>query len=242
MTWLNHWYQWRFAHYCIIVLWAPTFNSLSLNRLSQHPQLPSLITPWANTTAPRDTSRKGCASPCTSRSAVVRPSRRESWRNGCGLRMAYASHKPPLASPWNAVMNCSRWRRTPMSRPRHLHYVQVRLCSTRRWSLHSNAGSLSNRTRSTWTETCCAQRRHTSCKNFILMLQRWHSHKASWRSSKTGTGSSHFVVLGKAVRWTCKQLARRYWTSASLLMHTQRRTCSTWMKLASVGVSKLTTR
>ncbi len=84
--WLNHWYQWRFAHYCIIALSAPTFNSLSLNRLFQHPQLPSLITPWANTTAPRDTSRKGCESPCASRSAVVRPSRRESWRNGGGLR------------------------------------------------------------------------------------------------------------------------------------------------------------
>jgi hypothetical protein len=31
-------------------------------------------------------------------------------------------------------------------------------------------------------------------------------------------------------------------TSASLLMRTQRRTRSTWMKLASVGVSKPTTR
>ncbi len=145
MTWFNHWYQWRFAHYYIIALLAPTFNSLSLNRLSQHLQLPSLITPWANTTAPWDTSRKGCASPCASRSAVVRPSRRESWRNGCGLRMAYASHKPPSASPWNAVMSRWRWRRTPMSRPRDLHCVPVRLCSTRRWSLRSNAGSLSSR-------------------------------------------------------------------------------------------------
>jgi hypothetical protein len=178
MTWLNHWYQWRFAHYCIIALSAPTFNSLSLNRLSQHPQLPSFITPWANTTAPRDTSRKGCASPCASRSAVVRPSRRESWRNGCGLRMAYASHKPPLASPWNTVMSCWRWRRTPVSRPRDLHCVPVRLCSTRRWRLRSNASSLSSKTRSTWTETCCARRWHASYKSFILMFQKWCSHKA----------------------------------------------------------------
>jgi hypothetical protein len=33
--------------------------------------------------------------------------------------------------------------------PRDLHRVPVRLCSTRRWSLRSNAGSLSSRTRST---------------------------------------------------------------------------------------------
>jgi hypothetical protein len=45
------------------------------------------------------------------------------------------------------------------------------------------------------------------------MLQRWRSHKASWRSSKTGTGSNHFTVLGKAARWTWKQLARHYQTS-----------------------------
>jgi hypothetical protein len=54
-------------------------------------------------------------------------------------------------------------------------------------------------------------------------------------------GSSHFDVLGKTMRWTWKQLARRYWTSMPLLMRTQRRTCSTWMKLASVSVSKPTT-
>ncbi len=167
MTWFNHWYQWQFAHYCIIALSAPTFNSLFLNRLSQHPQLPSLITPWANITATQDTSRKGCASPCAIRSVVVRPSRRESWRNGCGLRMAYASHKPPSPSPWNAVMSSWRWRRTPMSRPRDLHCVPVRLCSIHRWSLRSNTSSLSSRTTSTWTETCCAWRRHASCKSFI---------------------------------------------------------------------------
>ncbi len=230
MTWLNHWYQWWFAHYCIIVVSAPTFNSLFLNRLSQHPQLPSFITPCANTTAPRDTSRKGCASPWASRNAV-RPSRRESWRNGCGLRMAYASHKPPSASPWNAVMSCWWWRWTPVSCPHNLHYVPVKLCSTRRWSLRSNAGSLSNRTRSTWMETCYVRRRHTSCKSFILMFQRWRSHKVGWRSSKIGTWSSHFAILGKAARWTWKQLARHYQTSAPLLMRTQRRTCSTWMKL-----------
>ncbi len=200
MTWLNHWYQWQFAHYCIIAFSAPTFNSLSLNWLSQHPQLPFLITPWANTTAPRDTSRKGCATPYASRSAVIWPSHRESWRNGCGLRMAYASHKPPSASPWNAVMSCWRWRRTPVSCPRDLHCVLVRLCSTRRWSLRSNVSSLSSRIRSTCTETCCERRRHASCKSFILMLQRWRSHKAGWRSSKTGTGLSHFAVLGKAAR------------------------------------------
>jgi hypothetical protein len=36
------------------------------------------------------------------------------------------------------------------------------------------------------------------------MFQRWRSHKASWKSSKTGTGSNHFAVLGKATRWTWK--------------------------------------
>ncbi len=242
MTWLNHWYQWQFAHYCIIALLAPTFDSLSLNRLSQHPQLPSLITPWANTTTPQDTSRKGCASPCASRSTVVQPSCKESWRNGCGLHMAYASHKPPLASPWNVLMSCWRWQWTPVSCPRNLHCVPVKLCSTHRWSLHSNTTSLSSRTRSTWTETCYTRRRHASCKSFILMLQKWRSHKAGWKSSKTDTGSSHFVVLGKAARWTWKQLARCYQTSAPLLMRTQRRTCSTWRKLPSIGVSKPITR
>ncbi len=92
----------------------------SSHRLSQHPQLPSLITPWANTTAPQDTSRKGCASPCASRSIIVRPSCKESWRNGCGLCMAYVSHKPPSASPWNALMSYWQWWRTPVSRP-YLH-------------------------------------------------------------------------------------------------------------------------
>jgi hypothetical protein len=42
------------------------------------------------------------------------------------------------------------------------------------------------------------------------MLQRWHSHKAGWRSSKTSTRSSHFAVLGKAARWIWKQLVWRY--------------------------------
>ncbi len=107
---------------------------------------------------------------CASRSAVVRPSRRESWRNGCGLCMAYASHKPPLASPWNVVMSCWRWWRTLVSGPRDLHCVPVRLCNTCKWSLRSNVGSLSSRTRSTWTETWCAQRWHASYKSFILML------------------------------------------------------------------------
>ncbi len=74
------------------------------------------------------------------------------------------------------------------------------------------------------------------------MFQRWRSHKAGWRSSKIGTRSSHFVVLGKVARCTWKQLAWRYRTSAPLLMRTQRRMCSTWMKLASVGISKPTTR
>jgi len=204
MTWFNHWYQWRLAYYYIITFSALTFNSLSLNQLSQHPQLPSLITPWANTTAPRDTSRKKCASPCANKNAVVQPSCRESWRNGCGLRMAYASHKPPSASPWNAVMSCWWWRWTPMSRPRNLHYVVVRLCSIRRWSLRSNVGSLRSRTRSTWAETCCTRRRHASYKSFILMFQRWRSHKVGGRSSKTSTGSNHFAILGKATRWTWK--------------------------------------
>jgi hypothetical protein len=36
-----------------------------------------------------------------------------------------------------------------MSHPRDLHYVPIRLCNTRRWSLRSNVGSLSSRTRST---------------------------------------------------------------------------------------------
>ncbi len=134
------------------------------------PQFLSLITPWANTPAPRDTSWKGCASPCASWSVVMWPSRRERWRNGYGLCMVYASHKPPSVSPWNAVMNCWRWRRTPVSRPRDLHCIPVWLCSTHRWSLCSNAGSLSSRTRWTWMETCYAWRRHASCKSFILMF------------------------------------------------------------------------
>ncbi len=152
--------------------------------------------------------------------------------------MAYVSHKPPLVSPWNVVMSCWRWWRTPVFRPCDLHCLLVELCNTRRWSLHSNVGSLSSKIRSTWTETCCAWRRHTSCNIIIMMLRKWHSHKVGWRSSKTGAGSNHFAVLGKAARWTWKQLARCYRTFASLLMRMQRRTCSTWMKLASVGVSK----
>ncbi len=97
MTWFNHWYQWRFAHYCIIALSAPTFNSHSLNRLSQHPQLPSLIRPWANTTTPRDTSRKGCASPVPAEvpSSGLHAGKAEGMAVDYAWRMRHTSHHQP---------------------------------------------------------------------------------------------------------------------------------------------------
>jgi hypothetical protein len=70
--------------------------------------------------------------------------------------------------------------------------------------LRSNAGSLSSRTGQ-------PERRHVVREGGTLPVRAssWcsrdgHSHKVGWRSSKTGMGSSHFAVLGKASRWTWK--------------------------------------